>query len=93
MNGPGNEITEVMFRKEKGGNIYAVFPYLSWQRNYEVMGYAHMGQHQSCQWDYVIEKTKPAKPKEYANLYRELSSIGYRLKVIKRAQHKRMYQL
>ena len=48
MNGPGNEITEVMFRKEKDGSIYAVFPYISWLRNYEIMGYAHIGQHHSC---------------------------------------------
>lgn len=89
------EITEVMFRKEKrkDGDIYAVFPYLSWKHNYEVMGYAHLGQHQSCKWEYVVCNTKPAKPKEYADLYRELRSIGYRLKVIKRANHKRMYQL
>lgn len=88
------DITEVMFRKvKKNGEIYAVFPYLSYKHNYEVTGYAHIGQHQSCSWEYVVWDTTPASPKEYKDLYRELTSIGYNLKVIKRACHKKMYQL
>ena len=93
MNGPGNEITEVMFRKEKDGSIYAVFPYISWLRNYEIMGYAHIGQHHTCRWEYVVYCTKPAKPEEYKDLYNELVSIGYQLRVIKRACHRKMDQV
>ena len=88
-----NDITAVMFRKERNGGILAVFPYDSWKHNYNVLCYAHLGQHAACRWEYVICNTKPAKPEEYKSLYDELVSIGYQLRVIKRACHDKMYQL
>lgn len=88
-----NEITAVMFRKERNGDILAVFPYESWKCNYDVLCYAHLGQHAACRWEYVTSNTKPAKPEEYKSLYDELVSIGYQLRIIKRACHDKMYQL
>ena len=87
------EKTAVMFRKEHDGQILAVFPYLSWSHNYEVTCYAHLGQHSGCVWEYVIQDTKPAMPTEFKALYDELTSIGYNLRVLLKANHNKMYQL
>ena len=87
-----NEITEVCFRKEKDGEILAVFPYISY-RNYKILCYAHMGQHSECTWPYVLEQTKKAKPEEYKDLYNELVSIGYQLRILQKPMHRKMYQL
>ncbi len=87
-----NELTEVCFRKEKDGETLAVFPYLSY-RNYTITCYAHIGQHHTCTWPYVQECTKKAKPEEYQNLYKELVSIGYQLRILQKPMHRKMYQL
>ena len=92
MNGNGNELTYVCFRKEEDGEILAVFPYLSY-RNYTIDCYAHWGQHHTCTWPYVLERTKKATPEEYKDLYNELVSIGYQLRVLHRPMHRKMYQL
>jgi hypothetical protein len=82
------EYTTVIFRKESGGDILAVFPYLMADRDGNPSCYAHVGQHGGCRWEYVTQRTKPAKPSEYADLKAELESIGYRLDVKKRRSHK-----
>ena len=87
-----NEIVDVIFRKEENGDILAVFPYLS-GKDYKVSCYAHMGQHSTMCWTYYRCNTKPAKPEEYKYLYNELVSIGYRLHVIQRSCHRKMYRL
>ena len=46
--------------------------------------YAHMGQHGSCDVQVVMQRSRPARVLEYAGLKRELESIGYRIKVVKR---------
>lgn len=87
-----NQITPVIFRKEKDGEILAVFPYLSY-RNYTIDCYAHLGQHQTCTWPYVQYRTKKANPEEYKHLYNELVSIGYQLRILHKPMHRKMYQL
>ena len=96
-----NEITPVLFRKDKrkDGEITAVFPYDSWQCYGKrlISCYAHMGQHGSCVWPWVVLNTKPARPKEYRELKKELESLmGYNLRVLKNAKQinqRKMYQL
>jgi len=55
-----------------------------------VLSYMHIGQHSAS--SYYPDGTIPAKPEEYQSLYDELASLGYNLKVIKRANHRRMYK-
>ena len=78
----------VMFRIEsgEGGDALAVFPTLDEGRGMVQM-YSHVGQHSSGQMAYVRQKTRPAKPSEYASLKRELESApyDYELRVVKRA--------
>ena len=93
LNKEDNKPTAVMFRKERNGQTLAVFPYLSFKHNYQITCYAHLGQHSYTCWEYVMKETEPAAIKDYDNLYEELRSIGYKLRIIKRASHRKMYQL
>ena len=73
----------VTFRKERDGEILAVFA-LKWNAD-TLTGYAHIGQHCSVCFDYYRTSTKPATPEEYAPLLAELRAIGYDdLRVVKR---------
>lgn len=86
--------TEVIFRKVKSGDdkgtIEAFFPYVITDYKGNITCYAHIGQHNGACWDYFLFNTIPAKEKEeYINLYRELESIGYNLKIVKRRNYKR----
>ena len=73
--------TEVQFRLFRG-EVTAVFPYIV-ESPHNVMCYVHLGQHSVCNWNFNAV-SKPATPEQYADLYKELESIGYKLKVIKR---------
>ena len=90
-----NEITEVLFRVEKGGEILAVFPYISFEGGHRIMMYAHVGQHSDGVWSYVIDETWPATPAQYEPLKQELISAGYNLQVINldEVDKSKMYQL
>jgi len=47
-----------------------------------VMSYMHIGQHGEATEGFYYE-CKPAQPEDYADLYKELISIGYDLKIRK----------
>jgi len=85
MTAQDTESTPVVFRVEKRGpfrdEITAVFPTLpaDAHRN-NMICYAHIGQHGSCSWGWYC-KTRAARSEEYADLLRELESIGYRVDV------------
>ncbi len=94
---------EVMFRKyrDKSAAILAVFPYVPHNRAQTLVAcYARIGQHGSAQMTHVLSATRPAKPDEYNELYRELKHIYerthfprdpvYQLKIIERRSSKRM---
>ena len=85
--------TDVMFRKIKGGEdqgtIEAFFPYCIEDHVGNVLSYAHLGQHCTSFWDYVLFRTIPAKENEYKALKSELESIGYNLNIVKRRNYKR----
>lgn len=88
-----NYKTAVIFRRYKpskqitmGDNILALFPYDT--NRYKVACYEHIGQHGEADYLQCIDITTPAKPDDYENLKKELESIGYNLKVIKRRSNK-----
>jgi hypothetical protein len=75
-------ITRVRFYKEKEG-ILAVFPD---EKEYTTAGvrstcYAHLGQHSSSYRAYHYRLPKAVRA-EYTSLLQELTSLGYRLKVL-----------
>lgn len=77
---------DVHFRKFKGeSQVTAVFPYVI-ETHTEVACYSHLGQHSTCCFDYV-SITKPATPKEYSDIKKELEDIGYEVNVIKKRDH------
>jgi hypothetical protein len=71
----------VMFRREAGGGVLAVFPYLD-EEDGCVACYAHLGQHAATTWRYVTRGTRPAAPDEYASLKAELEGAPYRYRLI-----------
>ena len=79
-----SQTLDVMFRKQRG-EITAVFPSQQASRNGNLMCYAHLGQHSSCQVEW-LRSTVPATPDDYADLLRELRGIydGIELRVVKR---------
>ena len=83
------EKIEVQFRKFKDGSndIIAVFPYQI-ETHQSVGSYQHVGQHVGCAWD-INTFTTAAKPSEYADLLKELKSIGYDVKIVKKRNHSR----
>ncbi len=79
--------TDVIFRKEKDGQILAVFPH-EVDNSHFVMCYAHLGQHSSCDYDYCLTRTTPAIAEEFEDLKNELTlSVGYNLNIIKRRNY------
>lgn len=84
---------DVIFRKEKSGylkgEIYALFPHKVETHEGHVMAYAHVGQHAHADYNYCIHSSVPAKPEEYADLKKELESIGYNLNVIQKQNRKK----
>lgn len=82
------EKTKVIFRKwpeSEGGDVIAIFPEEVGDASpYTCSMYEHVGQHGSGDPSGVIQRTKLAKPSEYADLKRELGRIGYKLEVIAR---------
>lgn len=79
-------VTFVVFRKwsaKQGGDVIALFPYEKHDYRHCVC-YEHVGQHGSALYEAVIQMTRLATPEEYAPLLRELTSVGYNLKVITR---------
>jgi len=87
--------TKVVFRKwKKGfpptnygkGVIIAIFPEVGTSNEHpgESESYEHIGQHGGADIQHVIRNTALAKPREYADLKKELQERGYRLDVKKK---------
>jgi hypothetical protein len=82
--------TDVIFRKEKDGDICAFFPYDISDSKGNITHYAHIGQHSQAAWEYYLKDTKPCKsPNEYNDLFQELESLGYNLNIIQRRNYKK----
>ena len=80
------EITKVIFRKFKCGDVIALFP--EEVDGLYIWSYMHIGQHSTADYSCVVNTTKLAKEPEYLELKKELESIGYNLKVYKKAKVK-----
>ena len=83
-----NYKTEVIFRKFKG-EILALFPYDICNYNGDITCYAHIGQHGSANYKYVISNSKPINKPKSLDLYSELINRGYNLKPVKRQNYSR----
>lgn len=80
--------TKVIFRKWKtNGDIIALFPEVPADNIGNLCSsYEHIGQHGGADYNLVVfYKTKPATPEEYADLKKELETLGYCLEVRQRA--------
>jgi len=85
------EETVVVFRKfrDKSGQIIALFPEVpSDNDGIYCQSYMHVGQHSGADYYGLVYTTRRAKPEEYADLYRELERIGYKLRVLQKASYK-----
>lgn len=88
---PQTEITQVIFRKYKEGDVIALFPYIIETHEGSVSCYQHVGQHGSADYDGVIKSTVPATEEEYSDLKEELESYPcpYNFEVIKKRSYNR----
>lgn len=86
-----NYKTTVIFRKEKDGEILALFPYDIWYSS-DVMSYAHVGQHSGACYNGTIRETKPASREDYTDLLNELQQIGYNLEIKQKYNHSKFLQ-
>ena len=83
-------ITIVVFRKYKDGDIIALFPEVEDTTNF-CMSYQFVGQHGGACYYGVVGQTKLASPEEYASLKKHLEvDFGYNFKVHKRWTYKRL---
>lgn len=82
------EVTKVIFKKAydsvaKEWWVIAFFPGITATKGM-VVSYAHVGQHGEATYKFYLA-CKPAKPKEYAKLKKELEQcFGYRFKLVRR---------
>lgn len=78
--------TIVVFRKwpkSEGGDVMALFPYEEEGNGY-CSSYQHLGGHGGADYRVCVDRTKPAKPEEYAALKRELESAPYCYRLVVR---------
>lgn len=79
------DTVRVVFRKWKSnGGIIALFPDLPFDNRGNITSYEHVGQHGAASTILFGAYTVAAKPREYAELLRELKQIGYSLRVVTR---------
>lgn len=73
----------VLFRVDQdNGEIVAVFPDIPGTNDpYQMLCYAHVGQHNACSMDWFYEYTEKAKEGEYQPLKKELELLGYNLAI------------
>ena len=85
--------TEIVFRvwKAENNQVIALFPYID-EGHGHCSSYMRIGQHSSAHYAGMIAVTRPATPEEYADLFMELTSIGYDLRVLKRKGNPRKVQ-
>jgi hypothetical protein len=83
-----NQVTDVIFRKFKDGDIIALFPYEIDNYHGDCLSYMHIGQHGGANYWHCLTITKPAMINEYEPLMRELISIGYELRIRQKINYK-----
>jgi hypothetical protein len=69
--------TIVIFRWEREGGVFALFPELpADNQGFYVTCYQHIGQHCAADYYGCIANSRPAKPSEYRDLFNELEGRG-----------------
>ena len=79
--------TEVVFRIDKEGIVFAMFPHEVATLQGHVTSYEHIGQHSSADYKGCIRTTKKATPEQALPLYEELERLGYNLVVVRRQNY------
>lgn len=74
----------VVFRMWQG-DVIALFSAVAADTQGHCLSYQHVGQHSGADYAAIIADSRPARPEEYATLKAELETIGYSLKVYRRA--------
>jgi hypothetical protein len=72
---------KVIFRKFSDGDVIALFPEIKGYAQF-IQSYMHIGQHGDASRELIKSLSIP-HPDEYKPLLDELTSIGYKLKVVK----------
>lgn len=84
---------KVTFRKVYDGEIIAVFGRVWSRHGYDLMCYAHVGQHGPIDYEFYRDCTKPATPAEYSALLEELKGVGYTdLRIVKRLEISKIFR-
>jgi hypothetical protein len=84
--------TDVIFRvdnsKDWKGTVYALMPHDCCDHQGHVSTYQHVGQHSGAEYRHCIAKSRPATPKEYKDLKREMEQgHGYNFNVVKKQNY------
>lgn len=83
---------KVLFRMW-GKSVIALFPYIpSDPYGNFCESYEHIGEHGGADYQSVMRKSRPATPKEYADLKVALERRGYDLEIIHRATNHYQYR-
>jgi hypothetical protein len=78
--------TVVVFRMDKEGIVFALFPELPADNHGTYCtAYQHVGQHCAADYYGCVARSRSAKPDEYADLLIELERRGYHVDVRRRA--------
>jgi acyl-CoA thioesterase len=84
---------DIVFRVDKtrngNGEVFALFPHDCCNHNGNVTSYQHVGQHSSANYKHCLEMSKPATPEQYADLLKELESIGYEVNIVKKQNYEK----
>ena len=76
------ETTIVIFRTDREGIVFALFPELpSDTYGSYCTAYQHVGQHCAADFQGCVAQSRPAKADEYTALFNELERRGYHLQV------------
>jgi hypothetical protein len=77
-------IIPVVFRVDRDGYVFALFPTIQATSEGHCQSYQHVGQHGAADYHLCIACSRPATLSEYVPLKRELERIGYHLQVYRR---------
>jgi len=83
--------TDIVFRVDKSkdfkGTVFALFPHEVSDHKGNVLSYQHVGQHSGADYNGCIASSRPATADEYADLKKEMESIGYDINVVKKRNY------
>lgn len=75
---------KVIFRMDKEGRVFALFPEEVADLEGHCMCYQHVGQHSGADYLRCVHESRPATEQEYIPLMVELQRIGYDLEIYRK---------